>query len=306
VTLETTIVIGGTSASDLKASPTAQAALINAASVPVVGVTPTVTVKSITAANARRNARMLAATDSTQVVLTVQIKLTDSTAPATAYDSYTAGVKTNVDSGDFTKSLQSGDSAVFASSTVSSSSLQFSSYTVTTVDRVTKAPPTSHPTASPVPKKKTSSAARYDLGLLVGLLVAVVALLVFFLYLYYARRTANASVDLHKVKIVKVQPVAHENFFDLERTKTPDSARRRRSNDAQPKGFNIKNIHYDEATEPAAAIPEITSFEAFGNEPAAFKKLSRDNSDGSRPELDQDEADPPTAPEPAMTEGDGN
>jgi len=248
---------------------------------------------------------MLIATESAQVVLGVEFKLSDSSpAPAAVYDSYTSGVKANVASGNFTKSLQTGESSVFNSATVTSSSLQFSAFTVSTVDRVTKTPPTSHPTASPVPVKKSSLAARYDLGLIVGLVVAGVALLVFLLYLYYSRRTANAPIDLHKVKTVKVQPAVQESFFDLERIKTPDSARRRRSSEGQPKGFNIKNIHYDETTEPAAAIPEITNFEAF-NEPSAFTKLSRDNSDGSsKPELDQDEVDQPTVPEPARAVGD--
>mmetsp|Transcript_16459 Transcript_16459/g.22492 ORF Transcript_16459/g.22492 Transcript_16459/m.22492 type:complete len:2653 (+) Transcript_16459:1-7959(+) len=305
VSLETTIILGGTNAAALNASPAAKAALEKAASVPAGGVRPTVTVKSITAVTSRRNARMLIATESAQVVLGVEFKLSDSSpAPAAVYDSYTSGVKANVASGNFTKSLQTGESSVFNSATVTSSSLQFSAFTVSTVDRVTKTPPTSHPTASPVPVKKSSLAARYDLGLIVGLVVAGVALLVFLLYLYYSRRTANAPIDLHKVKTVKVQPAVQESFFDLERIKTPDSARRRRSSEGQPKGFNIKNIHYDETTEPAAAIPEITNFEAF-NEPSAFTKLSRDNSDGSsKPELDQDEVDQPTVPEPARAVGD--
>jgi len=147
LTLQSTLIIAKTNAAALSSSYAAQLSLTKAATVPIADVTPTVTVASITAYTTRRAARMLVATDSTQVVLNVEFKFIESNSTyAAVYNSYISRLNANVANGNFAKAL---NSTVFRNATVSS--LQFSTFSVTSVNRLTSpsAAPSTRPTALP-------------------------------------------------------------------------------------------------------------------------------------------------------------
>ena len=77
---------------------------------------------------------------------------------------------------------------------------------------------------------KNTSGVSYDIGLIVGLVFAGLALLAIILYLYFSRKTLPAG------KEDKVVP-GLENFLDLETAKAADTTKKRPPT-SQPKGFN--------------------------------------------------------------------
>jgi len=80
-----------------------------------------------------------------------------------------------------------------------------------------------------------------------------------------AVKSGNHSPTAIETDLLKKE-VGNESFFDLERVKTPDTARRRRMQQAQHNDFSEASagrIHYDDPSEPVEAIPEITNIELF-------------------------------------------
>ena len=75
---------------------------------PINGVTPTVTITSITSITAQELAIRLLAAVSTNVVLLIAFPIESSSAASSMYDGYTKTVTANVASGNFTRFLQSG------------------------------------------------------------------------------------------------------------------------------------------------------------------------------------------------------
>jgi hypothetical protein len=149
---------------------------------------------------------------------------------------------------------------------------QFSTYTVKTTTRIQS--PTSRPSIIPKVDKKSSP----DIGLIIGLVVAGLALLAVIFYLYYSGKTPqNVAIG----KNVKVLP-GGENFVDLETVKVPDSTRKREAA-AQPKSFYTQNIPFDETIEPISAIPEIYNMEY----PALFQRVPAMPEETERSMVDQ-------------------
>lgn len=273
VAFQSSVAITGVTASSILASPTAQAAIISAATVPVNGQTPDVSISSVTDLSTQQTLVHVAAVTGVNVQLSVlfEVPYTDSAA-TDVYGGFTETVKKNVQDGSFTKSLQS-NGGVLQSATATTTS--FGQYSVTTKDRI--APPTSHPTASSKTAKKSTSAPLINIGLIVGVIVAGLALVAILIYLYYTRKPAAAVA-----KDAKVVPSSNA-FLDLETVNAADGKVRRRPADAQPKGFNVHNIHYDETIEPAAAMPELPNFDGLNSSPAAFGLNSNQDDSAKSP-----------------------
>ena len=223
---------------------------------PINGVTPTVTITSITSITAQELAIRLLAAVSTNVVLLIAFPIESPSAASSMYDGYTETVTANVASGNFTRFLQSGGGVLQSASVTKA---EFSAFSVKTTTRIQS--PTSRPSISPKVDKNTSGVS-YDIGLIVGLVFAGLALLAIILYLYFSRKTIPAG------KEAKVVP-GLENFLDLETVKAVDTTKKRPPT-SQPKGFNTNNIHYDDTIEPITAIPEISNFES----PSFFRRVA--------------------------------
>ena len=285
VSFESTLTINGVTATSILSSTSAQDQLIASAAVPVDGLTPTVTILSVVTAPNELTVH-LAADPGAQVKLFVEFtipsaaeEISNSNSTNELYNGYKTQLSTSVSSGEFVQKLQSNGSSVYQSATVNS--VEYSPVTVKTVSRFT-ATPTARPTeVAESSQTKISNAPSYEIGLIVGLLGGALALLAFVIYWYYSRRRSAFDAKIGPVTSEKVAP-SSESFFDLERIK-PNSTPRKKSADAARKAANIQNIHYDEAVEPAGAIPEINQYEMLDK--VMFTRVD--------PVCEEDEADRP-------------
>jgi len=188
------------------------------------------------------------------------------------YKDYTKSVSDSVKSGSFAKNLQSSG-GVLQSAAVSGDVL-FTLPKVQTLPRV--AIPSSRP--STTPKHRNGSSPSIDIGLLVGLLVAGLALLMTIAYLVFFRKKSEVTT-------AKIIPDTRSEFFDLE---TVDNATfKRKSSPGVANNANIlpnlENINYDEASEPAEPLPELSSMDVDNrmDSPALFTSVNEDHNNPS-------------------------
>lgn len=241
---------------------------------PINGIIPAITIALVSSPTLQELAVHLTAAPKANVELSIAFPIQSSSEATTVYSRYTKAITSNVASGNFTRFLQSGG-GVLQSALVAIA--QFSTFSVKTTSRIQS--PTSRPSSTPKVVKKISSASPHDVGLIVGLVVAGLALLAVILFLYYSGKTQKNDVIGKTTKVIP----GRDNFLDLETVTAPDGTRKKHEAASQPKRFNAQNIHFDDTVEPIGAIPEIYESES----PALFQRVISNSEENVRSKVDE-------------------
>ena len=274
--------IDGLTEAAFVSNPAAAEAAAEAATLPVNGIKPIVTILSVSDITVNFiQFRMLSHSSGCVVDYLVAFTVPSTTVftPQTLYTQYTQTITANVASGNFTKSLQYKAASVFANATISPASLSFTTFSVKTIVGGIAAP-SSRP-SSAAPLSRTSSVKdSTPIALIIGVSCGGFALVLFFCVAFFFYRqgssmlpSAERKAPSSKLSIVPIPPESDltydtyrqfqyspgkEKFVDLERIKTPTSQVRRRS--SIQRSEDILSIHYDEPGSPLPDIPPLDEF----------------------------------------------
>ena len=316
ISFQTDLSIFGLSEASFSASSIAAKAVEAAAATPINGITPVVSfvsVKDISSISSPIVFRLLSSSPigcevHYKVAFTISAAATASFSPSAVYTQYTRMISGSVSCGNFTKSLREHGGSLFQNTTVPLSSLNFSAYSVKVSSFEKRSiAPSSRPSSSVNAEKliATRNNPTTVSALIIGLVSGSIALIFGFCYAVYIVYFRSKSCYLihgdllfrqRKLSIVPVcsppSPTVNKvsaavdslfqyspgkpTFFDLERVRTPDSLRRRRTlllpqSEEKTTGLSMdpvavihqnqqsRSVHYDEPISPSLKIPEILS-----------------------------------------------